>query len=210
VKYRLFKPEYRMIINSKALFSIVLIAVSVCYAGSISGAPEHRLFGGGMALQAGYVRIGNEFGSPQGVVKGLGGRLHFYLGNHWRVGGGGAAVSFGYKAPGLDGSYVRLGYGGITAEATGQRGRWRYSAGVLAGGGAFDNLHLISETGGGRYEAVLDHRATMIVSPLLTLERSMTDAISLMIAADFLWGPHLGDRHHLGGPKVHFGVLFNK
>lgn len=180
-------------------------------ASVASGTPgSHRFFGGGMAVQAGYVKLENKFGTPAGVMRGLGGRLHFYLGRHWRAGGAGAAVSLAYDNPGLDDSYVRLGYGGITAEVTAQRGRWRYSAGLLAGGASFDNMHVVARTDGGRFDGYLDHRATLIVSPLVTLERSMTDAISLMVMADYLWGPKLGVRRHLGGPKLHFGVLFNK
>lgn len=185
-----------------------LTALSAFAAGS--SATSHRLFGGGMAVQAGYVKIDNEFGTINGVMRGLGGRLHFYLGKHLRAGGAGAAVSLAYDKPGVSGSYVRVGYGGLTAEATGQRGRWRYSAGLLVGGASFENMHIVERTDRGRFDGYLDDRATFMISPLFTLERSMTDAISLMVMADYLWGPELGVRRHFGGPKVHLGVLFNK
>ncbi len=175
-----------------------------------AGNRDHAVFGGGMAVQAGYVRLENRFGPFSGVMRGLGGKLHFYLGRYLRLGGGGASVSLPYEQPGLGGSYVAIGYGGVTAEATIPLKQWRISAGVLGGGALYTNMHLINRDASGEYQSLFIRSGSLLLSPILTVERSLTGAITLMGMVDYLWGPHLGDRRHLGGAKVHVGVLFNK
>jgi len=160
-----------------------------------------------MGYQAGYVSLRNGKGGIRGIMTGLGGRLHFYLGRHVRIGGAGASVQLGYAD---NGSFVRCGYGGLTLEATAAVNRWRFSAGALAGGGGWHNLHVEDHAPDNAITGILDERATFIVSPLITVERSVTGSISLMLMADYLVGPDLGDRGHLGGPKVHVGVLFGR
>ena len=163
-----------------------------------------------MALHAGYVTLENGSDRPSGVLRGLGGRLHLYLGKHLRAGGAGAAVSLPYGQAEALGSYVRIGYGGLAAEVTFPLGKWRLSAGVLAGGGTFDNMQVIASGEHGRFDGIRDTRTTFILTPLLTVERSLTDAISVMLSADYLYGPGLGVRKQLGGPKLQLGILFNK
>ena len=193
-----------------SVLGIVTWIVLLQFHGFTLDAEGQRIFGGGMAVQAGYTSLENEFGNFDGVIFGLGGRLHFYLGKLFRLGGAGAAVNLHYEDPGLKESYVRIGYGGITAEFTWCLGNWQISPGLLVGGASFSNLHIISESGGSMVNAFLDHRTTLVLSPIFTLERSLSDAISLMGMVDYLWGPDLGDKQHLGGPKVHIGVLFVK
>lgn len=192
------------------VLGIVVWIVLLSFQGFCFDVKEERTFGGGMAIQAGYTSLENEFGNFDGVIFGMGGRLYFYLGKLIRIGGAGAAVKLLYEDPGLKESYVRIGYGGLTAEFTWRLGDWQISPGLLIGGAGFSNLHVISKSGGDTVDAFLDHRTTLVLSPIITLERSLTDAISLMGMIDYLWGPDLGDKQHLGGPKVHIGVLFVK
>jgi len=192
-----------------SLYTIILITIISRTAFS-SDVKDGRIFGGGMAVQGGYVSFENTYGEFSGAMLGLGGRLHFYLGKLFRLGGGGAAVKLSYEEPGLDGSYVRIGYGGITVELTRQFSNWQVSGGLLFGGAGFNNLHIISKANDGTANSFLDDRSTLLLSPIVTVERSLSSSISLMAMIDYLWGPELGKKKHLGGPKVHIGVLFNK
>jgi len=180
------------------------------FRGVSLDAMDARFFGGGMAIQAGYVSLENKYGAFDGIISGLGGRLHFYLGTIFRIGGAGAAVKLFYEDPGLEESYVRIGYGGLTAEITRSIGSWQVSLGLLAGGGGFRNLHIISKNDDTTIVAFLDVRTTLVLSPIVTIERKISDAISLMGMVDYLWGPDLGEKQYLGWPKVHIGVLFGK
>jgi len=192
------------------LYSIIIIIAVVNNPILPADSTGKRIFGGGMAVQGGYTSLENPYGEFSGAMFGLGGRLHFYLGTFIRLGGGGAAVKLSYEEPGLEGSYVRIGYGGITIELTRQFNNWQLSGGLLFGGAGFNNLHIISKTNDSTVNSFLDDRSTLLLSPIVTLERSLSSSISLMAMVDYLWGPDLGEKHHLGGPKVHVGVLFNK
>ncbi len=166
-------------------------------------------FGGGMAVQGGLVSINLPSDNATGFMTGVGGRLHFYTGNYVRIGGGGATVNLAYSQDSLKGSYYSMGYGGLTCEGSLPYRKWRFSAGALVGGGAFTNLDIRSKSGD-TISATFLHHSTFIAGPILTLERSITHSISLMIMGDYLLGSMLGSGHSLGGPKFHIGVLFNK
>lgn len=176
----------------------------------ISGEENNRLFSGGMAVQAGYASLKNDVAFFDGLMAGLGGRLQFYLGEHFRLGGGGAAVKMSYTYDGYKDNYTRISYGGLTAELTTRVKMWQLSAGLLGGGGSFTNLHTVSENTEGRLTVILEKQGTLILSPIITIERDLTESIALMLMADYLWGPKLGKKQHLSTPKVHVGVLFNK
>ncbi|MBD3396828.1 MAG: hypothetical protein GF418_14485 [Chitinivibrionales bacterium] len=190
-----------------------LVLVAAFLVTARQGDEFHRQaprFGGGMAVQAGYVSLENSAGWFDGPMLGLGGRLHVYLPGPFRVGGGGASVRLSYGHDGVDDSEVRIGYGGMTAELTHRISTWRFSAGMLAGGGRYRNVHVLSKERGGTANVLLDNRTTFLLAPLVTFEYMVSPAISLMAMADFLWGPDLGERRHLGGPKLHAGILFNR
>ena len=163
-----------------------------------------------MALQAGYIAVQTENGEAMGLMTGLGGRLHFNIHDHIRVGGAGAATNLNYDKPGNAGSYFQLSYGGLTLEATFPVNQWRFSLGILAGGGKSVNLDIRSVTNDTILGAIYEKEATFIASPLLTVEYHLTETISFMFLADFLMGNNLAKSTSLKYPKFHLGVLFNK
>ena len=174
------------------------------------GDENNRLFSGGMAAQTGYASLKNEVASFDGLMTGLGGRLQFYLGEHFRLGGGGAAVKMSYTHNGYEDNFTRISYGGLTAELTTRLKKWQLSAGILGGGGSYSNMHTVSETTEGHLTVLLEIYSTVVLSPIITVERDLTESIALMLMADYLWGPKLGKNKHLSTPKIHLGVLFNK
>ena len=184
---------------------IAAILVCLLYAEE-----QKTFFSGGMALQAGYASLKNEAASYQGVITGMGGRIHFYTGAHVRVGSGGASVKMAYTHNGFNENYTRIGYAGVTLEATTRMRQWQLSAGILAGGAGYTNLHIIAETSDGARTVLLENRRSFLLSPLITIERALSKSLSLMGMMDYLWGPELGRNKHLKTPKLHVGVLFNK
>jgi hypothetical protein len=167
-------------------------------------------FGGGMAIQAGYVSVETRHGTVSGPLFGLGGRLHIYAGRFFRAGGAGAAINLHYDDPGEGNSYYRLGYGGLTVEFTAGVERWRFSAGALVGGGGVDHLHVVRAHENDSMRAVFSSEPTFVGAPMLTVEYRVSHSITLMLMGDWLWGPGLGEERQLRGPKLHLGVLFNK
>jgi hypothetical protein len=202
--------------NSRGV-AIVTVAIVLACAGMTAHAAtdssdgaRHERFGGGMGVQAGYVSIGTRHGELAGMMLGLGGRLHVYIGRFVRLGSGGASIAMNYESGGSEESYYAVGYGGVTAEASLPVRKWRLSAGALVGGGSIDNLHIVRAHADDSIEAVRTSSGTLIVAPMLTVERRVSRSISLMIAGDWFFGPGFGERRQLLGPKMHFGVLFNR
>lgn len=187
-----------------------LFCVMAVHASESASDVRADRFGGGMAVQAGYVSVDTRHGEVSGLLFGLGGRLHFYLGRFLRIGGAGARVSMSYDAPGREGSYYSIGYGGLTLEFSGRVNRWRFSAGALAGAGGVDNLHIVRTYADDSVQAVLTGEPTFVAAPILTVEFRVSRSISLMLMGDWLFGPALGERHQFLGPRAHLGVLFSR
>ena len=187
---------------AKALIFLLVLS-------GLSRATEHR-FGGGMGAYFQYADIQSDYGQLKGLAWGLGGRLHFNLGKHFRVGGLGSTWHLSYQAPGLKGSYYDLGYGGLTAELVCHISSARIGLGVLAGGGAATNLHVVSQNASDRISAIYTHSPTIIFAPMLTCEYPLTKVISVMATLDFLMGNHLGTNQRLGSPGLRVGMLFNR
>lgn len=164
-----------------------------------------------MAIQSAYVSLQTDAGAIESGLFGLGGLIHVYVGRYARFGGAGASLKLSYDSPAGDGSYYRIGYGGLTAELSlPVAERWRFSAGALAGMGGVDHLHIVARGVADSVEAVLDEHTTFVVAPMVSGQLLLSGAISLLIMADWLFGPGLGERHMLMGPKIYFGVVFRK
>ncbi|MBD3242549.1 MAG: hypothetical protein GF331_18310 [Chitinivibrionales bacterium] len=167
-------------------------------------------FGGGMAVQGGYVSLETDAGVIESGIFGLGGVLHFYIGPYVRVGGAGATLRMTYDSRGGAGSYYRVGYGGLTAELSWPLAeRWRMSAGALLGMAGVDHLH-ITDAAGDSVSAILDEHSTFVAAPLLSGQLLLSEAMSVLMMVDWLFGPGLGDRHMLFGPKLYLGAVFRK
>ncbi len=163
-----------------------------------------------MAFHTGYSNIENSEGKFGNVAFGIGGLLHFYLLNVLRIGSGGASSWMNYNTNGPDGSYMKLGYGGITVEFSKPYKQWRLSTGILLGGGSYKNLHLISKEDDGIIRSIYIDNGTFIFSPLLSAERNINKSIKTFATMDFLIGPNISNQKHFGGPKLLIGVLFRK
>jgi len=173
------------------------------------------IYSGGAQIHIGYGFVKSNYGLLQGVPLGIGGRMHFNLGKYFRIGSGGAVTSFTYKnslsatSEYYEKNYLEIGYGGLTAEFMYRIGDFKVALGVLLGGGAIKNLHILTDNGDGTIDSVLTEYAAFIVMPTLIFEYFVTDSISLHIQVDYLMSNKILSDFQLG-PRIYLGVLFNK
>lgn len=95
-----------------------IIAVVFSLLISLSGysqkpAAEKKLFTGGMYPNIGYIANNRDCAHIDGITTGIGGKLAFYVGKHFRAGTEGYATTYNY--PDEKGFY-KLGWGGAVLE----------------------------------------------------------------------------------------------
>ncbi|HUI92440.1 MAG TPA: hypothetical protein VLX68_09365 [Chitinivibrionales bacterium] len=163
-----------------------------------------------MTAYAQYADIAGDYGHMRGMAWGLGGLLQFNLTSHFRIGCIGSTYSLDYQSPGLSGSYLDMGYGGLTFEFCLPTAFGRFSLGAMAGGGGITNLHVLSRTPDDTVSAHYESHAAMLASPILTYEFWLTKAISFLGRLEYLVAMHEGKVSTLGGPGFRIGIMFNK
>lgn len=167
--------------------SIMVAVVMLVLHGGVS-AQERQLFDGGMMLHTGYLNGNVETlnYNAKGMTYGIGGVLRFHLGDHLRIGFEGYVSNLGQMN---NGSYVRMGWGGVVADGYWRFGRWMPYVGLCIGGGnastllmfSGDDSDWIAET-----NAVLHNERFVLLNPYLGLEYALTDAVHLTLKADRL------------------------
>jgi len=155
---------------------------------SLEISAQRPLFDGGMMLHTGYMRgaVSALNYQPEGMTYGIGGVLRFHVGNHLRVGGEGYVSTLGLMD---NGSYVRLGYGGVLADMQWQLGRWQPYAGLTIGGGSVSTLLMFTGDDAdwtAEPDVVLHNEGFMMLNPFIGIEYALTDAVHLTLKADRL------------------------
>jgi hypothetical protein len=163
-------------------------------------------FSGGMMIHLGYSMAANSYGSVDGLVAGLGGRLHFEKIPYFRFGMGGAATEVSYSGPGLEGSYMRIGYGGLIVEAWYKVSFFKVALGLLAGYGGIKNLHIVSSSSGTQTVSYYDYNSWVFI-PMVTMEFFVTKKFAVTVIFDWMMGTNIGSGFNYG-PRAHVGVLF--
>ena len=176
-------------------------------------------YSGGMLLHTGYVQS-RKFSmlSPdgsaltdmvlRGAPVGIGGALRINFGAHLRIGTEGY-VSTLY---GRNGSYQKVGRGGVLADCAWERGRWTLFAGATFGGGGVTNLvssssdhdDYLVEDGSVLYRKY----AFMLLSPFFGAEYAITSKVHLMLKADYLCNLTNWEDDYVSGPRIYFGFMF--
>jgi hypothetical protein len=188
-----------------------LILLTVLLSGGSFGhareAENHVSFCGGMFYQAGWSRLETPYGEVSGFSSGLGGKLGFYLSPGFRLGAMGFSASLRYdKDVHAPSSYTSAGAGGLTAEKIWRLGAWRIGTGIMLGGGRFEHLHILSVDSGTNTVGYDDYRS-FLASPLLSAEYPLSEKITAMCMADWLFGNAvIAGRHY--GPSLRLGILF--
>jgi len=193
----------------KTRYSVILttVACGVIFAGAPR--PGHVLSGGMFYhVGAGVVSAGPE--NITGLSTGLGGRIAFTVLQRLRIGGIGFNTGFNYRsAAGIDGSYVNLKFGGLTAEFGITFKALRISPGICIGGGALRHLNIVGIHDDGKKLVTYEKNGTVIVMPMLLFEYAATESISVAWMGDWIFGTQIVSGNSFG-PRAHIGVLFNR
>ena len=169
---------------------------------------ERQLFDGGMMVHTGYLQ--GHFNAldynAKGMTFGLGGVIRFHLGKHLRLGGEGYVSTLPQKR---NGSYVRMGWGGVVADFYWPVKRWSPYAGVCVGGGKASTL-LVLDGSDSDWEAetnaVVHKEHFFFVNPYLGVEFALTEAVHLTLKADHIF-PFKGEAVPKG-VRIYFGFVF--
>lgn len=185
------------------LFTALLLIASVSY-----GQTHRELFRGGMFLHTGFVKNSLEDPNVNGFVTGIGGKITFRTGEHFRFGTEGYVSNYGYNEN--EGQY-KLGWGGLLSEYQFNDNRFAPVIGVTLGGGKIHDLYMLK----GNYkdnspdEALYKVYASFIVTPHISFEYRLTDSINLVAKADYVFYPGNDYSAYIAnGARLYFGVLF--
>jgi len=172
------------------------------------GGNKH-LFDGGMMLHTGFISgdIKPVGYCASGLPFGVGGALHYHVGEHFRIGGEGYVSTL--KQMG-NGSYIKYGWGGVLCDYRRSFGKFAPYAGLTTGGGAnTDLLMLVSPSSewGKVGESYFRHKGFFFIDPFIGCDYSLTDVIHLTVKTDFL--TPVGKNLQMPiGPRLYFGILF--
>lgn len=187
--------------------TIILLLLLIIAVGL--KAQKKQLFDGGMMVHTGYLidNIPALDYKASGMSFGLGGVLRFHIGDHVRLGGEGYVSTLPQKR---NGSYVRMGWGGVVADFYWPIKRWAPYAGLCVGGGKTSTL-LVLDGSDSDWEsetnAVVHKEPFFFVNPYLGVEFALTEAVHLTLKADHLF-PFKGEAVPKG-VRVYFGFVFS-
>ena len=165
-------------------------------------------YSGGMMIHTGYISgnmpsIGYR---AKGAPFGLGGVLRFHFFNHLRIGGEGYVSRLAMQH---NGSYIRIGWGGLLVDGYYTLGRWTPYGGVTVGGGSSSMLLMKKGNSSdwvAEEEAILHNGSLFIINPFVGCEFSLTRAIRLTLKADYMLP--LNTKVVPTGVRVYLGVIF--
>lgn len=187
---------------------LILLSILIISVYSTSAQTHRELFRGGMFLHTGYVKNHLDYPNINGMVSGIGGKITFRLGNHFRAGTEGYVSNYGY---GQNEGQYKLGWGGLLAEYQFSNKRFTPVAGVTFGGGKVHDLYML----GGNFsdnepdEAIYKIYSSAIVNPHLSVEYSISDHINLVGKIDnIFYLSNQNNKNLAKGTRIYFGILF--
>lgn len=188
--------------------TIIILALTFIFTAKSGDAQDRQLFDGGMMAHTGYMHCTfDEIGyEAKGMCFGLGGVLRFHIGNHFRIGGEGYVSTLRQMK---NGSYIRTGCGGVTADAYWRFGRWIPYFGVTAGGGKTSALLMFDgstddwET---EAEVVMHNSPFFFVTPNVGVEFLLTESVHLTMKVDRLF--NVSKAEMPTGVRVYLGFVF--
>jgi hypothetical protein len=221
----------------KSILLILLVIVQVAYGQKDVATDTTRThttiqektplfqgYSGGMMLHAGYLFGKNSSAvlpsgkniSPQGLTTGIGGSLRVNLWKHLRVGCEGYVSTMRSGATDMrdilqSGSYVRVGSGGLLADACWRMEKvWPY-IGAAVGGGAMRTLSVVEGTETDWLPegcAMLTKQGFGYVNPYVGMDWCMTKRIHMTFRID--WMTAMAEKHLLlpTGPRCYIGFMF--
>ncbi|MFH2096092.1 MAG: hypothetical protein ABIJ16_10340, partial [Bacteroidota bacterium] len=183
----------------KCVISLLFfVSVFTCLASTPDSAGTR--YAGGMLYHSGYWDFPYKSNHMSGLISGLGGRIHFNLTPHHSIGGMGGNSNLKYDD---FHSFYKLGYGGIVYEYKITQGRFRFSAGIIAGGCKSKNYHFMPGVEPDRLNGIYSESSGVFGSPLLSAEVFLNRRFSLVLLTDYFICSKGSDEYMLGGPRLH-------
>jgi len=188
-----------------AISTLVLLSTT-----AFSQVPAKPIYSGGMLiLQPGYTMTTSSHQTLRDLSFGIGGILRFYFFDYLTAGIYGGSQKTNYKSTNSESSYLNLGYGGPFFGFSYKSGKFRYTASVFAGKGSIKNLHIENQNNQFLEEAFLYKYPVTVLSPIISLDYSLTPRLVLTLQTVYLTATYDGDKK-LRNPTVQLGLLFNR
>jgi len=187
----------------KILFMLLILIAIPAFAQT----EKKSIYSGGMLiLQPGYTIAKIQHKDINNLSWGVGGILRIYFHKYVTAGIYGGTQKTNYSTSNSENSYLTLGYGGGFVGLSHKTGKFRYTASGFFGGGAFKNLHIDSENNNVLTEAYLYKSSSIILSPILSVDYSLTERLQLTCQAICLFGKYNDNTFY--NPVLQLGVLF--
>lgn len=186
----------------------LLFSLIISLSGYSQNHQEKKLFTGGMYPNIGYISNDQDFAHVDGITTGIGGKLAFYITNHFRFGTEGYATTYNY--PDEKGFY-KLGWGGAVIEYYTEITNFGFAAGATIGAGSIKDLYLLDANTNDREpdEAIYEKQTFFVLAPNVSVEYILTEKIRFAIKTDYIIAPGRGvEMMTAKGPKLYFGILF--
>lgn len=142
-----------------------------------------------------------------GAPMGIGGLVRLHLGEHWRVGTEGYVSTLRQLH---NGSYVKMGWGGLLGDFYWTFGRFMPFAGLTVGGGGQTNLFML-ETPPDDWtpstETYSNTGAFMVIDPFVGCDFVVSQTFHLSLKAD--WLNAISSKVETpSGPRIYLGFIF--
>ena len=162
-----------------------------------------------LILQPGYTITENRHQKIKDVGFGIGGILRFYFYGYFTAGIYGGTQRTKYTSTHAENSYINLGYGGPFLGFSRKAGKFRYTVSAFAGKGTIRNLHIESQDNNVLTDAYLYKNATIVFSPILSLDYAMSQKLQLTLQTVCLTATFDDDKSFYN-PAIQIGILFNR
>ena len=195
--------------NSMKCFIIVFMFFFSGIVACFSQNETKSIYSGGMLiLQPGFTMTANEHQDIRDVSFSIGGILRMYFCDYFTAGIYGGSQKTGYLTSNSENSYLNLGYGGPFLGISRKVGRFRYTASAFVGMGKFKNLHIENQVNNELVDADLYKSATIVYSPLLSVDYGLTKRLYITAQTICLMGKF--DSKSFYNPTFQLGILFSR
>ena len=188
---------------------------SEVYQGFSGGMMVHTGYLFGMDKAAPKVSDGRSY-SPQGASFGIGGSLRVHLWKNLRTGFEGFVSTMPSGV--MDnrdllktGSFVRIGCGGVLADACWRMEKaWPY-IGAAVGGGVRRSLYMLDgdeRTWDKQSDTYFHRQSFFYVTPYVGCDYCLTSRVHLTFRLDWMLAIHANDLVRPAGPRVYLGIMF--
>jgi hypothetical protein len=187
---------------------LILLLFSPCFL-SFSQDKKTLYSGGMLIVQPGQTFASNDHQVIRDGSTAIGGIIRFYFGKCLTAGIYGGSQKTTYISANSENSSFNLGYGGPFFGGSITAGKLRYTASAFIGMGSIKNLHIENQNGNELTEAYLNPYSAFLISPILSIDYSLTKKIALTVQTVCLMGKYDGNKK-LTNPTLQVGILFSR